>query len=119
MHAKCIKQGGKVVGDKGNFFVYGEYILLIGIMFQSELCTVLSSQLEWKPHGSSWPPESEKKFTSFSKSQAEAINFEESMPKPHYDDIVLAKLRPGQASYLLAHLINAIIIICRNLFPRK
>eukprot|EP00271_Cylindrocystis_brebissonii_P006626 TRINITY_DN19394_c0_g2_i1.p1 TRINITY_DN19394_c0_g2~~TRINITY_DN19394_c0_g2_i1.p1 ORF type:complete len:315 (+),score=68.73 TRINITY_DN19394_c0_g2_i1:139-945(+) len=87
LRAKCWRNGdGQVVGDR-----------------------VLSGGLEWLPGGSEWPPESEKKFTAFTSSQAAWPAWGEGRgypPRPRYADIVLAKMRPGQEIELEAHAVK-------------
>lgn len=69
---------------------------------------VLSGNFEWLPEGSHWPPESEKKFTGFSENQKVAIDFGGKFPRPTNEDIVLARLRPGQAIELEAHAVKGL-----------
>ena len=57
---------------------------------------VYSKELQWLENGSEWPPDATKKFTAFSSNQKDLRGMAEAPPKSHYDDIVLAKLRPGQ-----------------------
>lgn len=60
--------------------------------------SVYTSDLEWLPMGSDWPPEASAKFTGFSRSQLELFP-RDKYPKglrPVHDDILISKLRPGQ-----------------------
>ena len=57
---------------------------------------VYSKELQWLANGSEWPPDATKKFTAFSSNQSGLKGMAEAPPQSHYDDIVLAKLRPGQ-----------------------
>lgn len=70
-------------------------------------CTVLSGQLQWLPEGSELPEETSTRFAS---SQADLLP---EGVAPVHDDILLAKMRPGQAIELEAHCIKGE----RGLFP--
>lgn len=76
----CKRQGDTVVNDK-----------------------VLSSQLTWLSGGSEIPDETGCRFA-----QGQAHMFEKAAPRPVHDDILLAKLRPGQTIQLEAHCVKGI-----------
>jgi DNA-directed RNA polymerase I and III subunit RPAC1 len=69
---------------------------------------VTSDQLKWLPAGSEMPPDSKTKFTSFGCSQDSLPAFTSEAIASRYPDIVLAKLRPGQAIELEAHAVKGI-----------
>lgn len=64
------------------------------------LPAVLSSQLQWLPNGSEMPEETKCKV--FAQSQQKIVSDVRSV----HDDILIAKLRPGQAIALEAHCIK-------------
>ncbi|KAH9550266.1 hypothetical protein CY35_10G063300 [Sphagnum magellanicum] len=70
--------------------------------------SVTSDQLKWLPAGSEMPPDSKTKFTSFGCSQDSLPAFTSEAIASRYPDIVLAKLRPGQAIELEAHAVKGI-----------
>lgn len=76
----CKRVGDKVVNDK-----------------------VLSSALQWLPQGSELPDETSCRFAS-----GQSHLFPDASPRAVHDDILLAKLRPGQTIQLEAHCIKGI-----------
>mmetsp|Transcript_7993 Transcript_7993/g.26632 ORF Transcript_7993/g.26632 Transcript_7993/m.26632 type:complete len:378 (+) Transcript_7993:132-1265(+) len=67
---------------------------------------VLTSQMEWLPRGSEYPPDQEKKYTTFQRTQEEM--FQDSPIACVHDDVVIAKMRPGQEIELEAHCVKGI-----------
>lgn len=74
--------------------------------------TVKSDQLKWLPNGSELqmashnPSAKPKSYTSFSCSQSSLPEFSKNPPRVKHDDIILAKLGPGQAIELEAHAVK-------------
>uniref|UniRef100_A0A1D1ZGR5 DNA-directed RNA polymerases I and III subunit RPAC1 n=1 Tax=Anthurium amnicola TaxID=1678845 RepID=A0A1D1ZGR5_9ARAE len=76
--------------------------------------TVKSDQLKWLPNGSELemelpnPSAKPKSYTSFSCSQASLPEFSNKPIGPKHEDIIIAKLGPGQAIELEAHAVKGI-----------
>ncbi|EOA16690.1 hypothetical protein CARUB_v10004883mg [Capsella rubella] len=75
---------------------------------------VLTSELKWLPNGSELLKESaggstkQKTYTSFSRSQDSFPEFADNPITPSFQDILLAKLGPGQEIELEAHAVKGI-----------
>lgn len=65
--------------------------------------TVKSDQLKWLPEGSEMPFDTRAKFTSYGSSQETLPGITQEGIACQYPDIIVARLRPGQAMELEAH----------------
>lgn len=69
--------------------------------------SVKSDQMKWLPEGSEMPFNTNTKFTSFGTSQANLPGLTDGI-SCQYPDIIVAKLRPGQAIELEGHAMKGI-----------
>lgn len=118
LHVRCEKGGPRIKGACYLQFCFSVYytnfldsLLLCNFAYCVYAGTVKSDELKWLPNGSEFvlstgkstsdSTEKTKTYTSFSCSQDSFPEFLKNPIAPKHDDIILAKLGPGQVCLLV------------------